>query len=347
MSPETPLRLGIIGTGNIGKAYAMAVAPSAWISLTAVCDTNDDERYALESTAEAVGFESHEALADSGLCDAVIVATPPATHAAVTVDCLERGLDVLCEKPFTLDLATACLMFDVAAAEDRLLAMASKFRYVSDVARARDLIRSGVIGKPTVIDVTFAGHVDMSQRWNSVAAISGGGVLIDNGTHAVDIIRYLVGPIRRVSAMRGQSERSNGVENTAVILAETECHTIASTEVSWSISPHNESYAVIHGTEGTITVGWSGSFRRSADGGEWISFGQGYSKVDALRKNVENFAAAKRGLEALRISAADVLASVSVIEGAYRAIESRKWIDLPEDDWAALTEMNGAVGSAG
>ena len=347
MSTEARLRLGIVGTGNIGKAYAMAVGPSPLISLTAVCDTNDDERHAMGVTTGAVEFDSHESLADSGLCDAVIVATPPSTHAAVTVDCLERGLDVLCEKPFTLNLETACRMFEAAASEDRLLAMASKFRYVSDIAQARDLIRSGIVGKPTIVSVTFAGHVDMSQRWNSVAAISGGGVLIDNGTHAVDIIRYLVGPIRRVSAMRGQSEWSDGVENTAVILAETECRTIASTEVSWSISPHNESYVVIHGTEGTITVGWSGSFHRSAHGGEWISFGQCYSKMDALRKNVENFAAAKRGLEPLRISAADVLASVSVIEGAYRAIESRTWVDLPEEDWAALTETNGVVGRAG
>jgi len=347
MSTEARLRLGIVGTGNIGKAYAMAVGPSPLISLTAVCDTNDDERHAMGVTTGAAEFDSHESLADSGLCDGVIVATPPSTHAAVTVDCLERGLDVLCEKPFTLNLETACQMFEAAATEDRLLAMASKFRYVSDVAQARDLIRSGIVGKPTVVSVTFAGHVDMSTRWNSVAAVSGGGVLIDNGTHAVDIIRYLVGPIRRVSAMRGRSERSGGVENTAIILAETDCRTIASADVSWSISPHNESYAVVHGTEGTITVGWSGSFHRPADGGDWVPFGHGYSKMAALRQNVENFANARWGHEALRISTADALASVSVIEGAYRAIDSRAWVDINEDAWAPSSDRNSVVGRAG
>jgi predicted dehydrogenase len=341
------MRIGIIGAGNIGKAYAMAVAPSPLISLTAVCDTNEDQRGALGSTTGAAEFDSHESLAESELCEAVIVATPPSTHAAVTVACLERGLDVLCEKPFTLNVETAHRMFEAAASEHQLLAMASKFRYVSDIAQARDLIRSGVIGSPTMIDITFASHVDMSNRWNSVAAISGGGVLVDNGTHAVDIIRYLVGPIRRVSAMRGRSEPSGGVENTAIILAETDCHTIASTEISWSISPHNESYAVIHGTEGTITVGWSGSFHRPAEGGDWVSFGTGYSKMGALRSNVENFAGARWGYEALRITTADVLASVSVVEGAYRAIESRKWVDIHEECWATLTDLDGVAGRAG
>jgi predicted dehydrogenase len=187
----------------------------------------------------------------------------------------------------------------------------------------------------------------MSNRWNSVAVISGGGVLVDNGTHAVDIIRYLVGPIRRVSAMRGHAEGSGGVEDTAIILAETDCHAIASTEVSWSISPHNESYAVVHGTEGTITVGWTGSFHRPADGGDWTPFGHGYSKMEALRKNVENFANARSGQETLGISTADVLASVSVIEAAYRAIDSGAWIDITEETWEASLDRDRVAGRAG
>ncbi|MEA3503133.1 MAG: Gfo/Idh/MocA family oxidoreductase, partial [Actinomycetota bacterium] len=241
MSPEIPVRIGIVGTGNIGKAYAMAIESSRSVVLAAVCDTDEEQIRALASTTGAVGFDSHEALAESGTCEAVIVATPPATHSGIVIDCLDQGLDVLCEKPFTLNVDAAHGMFDAASANERLLAMASKFRYVADITQARDLIRSGLIGDPTVVDVTFASQVDMADRWNSVPEISGGGVLIDNGTHAADIVRYLVGPIRRVSAMRGRPDSTAKVEDTAIMLAETSCNTIAGIHVSWSIAPNNES----------------------------------------------------------------------------------------------------------
>jgi predicted dehydrogenase len=339
MSPETPLRIGIIGAGNIGKAYAMAIGSRPSIAVAAICDVDVNESASLASTLGVAGFDSHASLATSETCDAVIVSTPPATHAQVAIDCLEQGLDVLCEKPFALDIETAQRMFDVAEENERLLAMASKFRYVSDIAQARDLIRSGLIGDPTVVDVTFASKVDMSDRWNTVEAISGGGVLIDNGTHAVDIVRFLIGPINRVSAMRGCSNPLESVEDTAVLLAETIGGTIATVRVSWSIAPHNEAFVVVHGTQGTIQVGWAGSMHRGADGGEWVPFGHGYSKMDALGTNVENFAAAIRGREEMRISTADVLASVVVIESAYRAITSGQWIDVAQGDQPEPTDV--------
>lgn len=347
MNPETPLRIGIIGAGNIGKAYAMAIASRPSVRVSAVCDIDGAESQALASTTGVPGFDSHQSLAESATCDAVIVATPPVTHASVVIDCLDRGLDVLCEKPFTLDLESAKRMFDVAAKNARLLAMASKFRYVSDIAQARDLIRSGLIGAPTVIDVMFASRVDMSDRWNTVAAISGGGVLIDNGTHAVDIVRYLVGPIRRVSAMRGPSELSDVVEDTAIMLAETGCDAIASIQVSWAIAPNNESFVVMHGTEGSIEIGWSRSMHRGADGGEWVPFGHGYSKMEALGSNVENFAAASRGREPMRISTAEVLASVAVIEGAYRGINSGQWIEIEQGEPPSSADVVASDSRAG
>jgi len=103
MSPETPLRIGIIGAGNIGKAYAMAIGSRPSIVVAAICDVDANESASLASTLGVASFDSHASLATSETCDAVIVSTPPATHAQVAIDCLEQGLDVLCEKPFALD----------------------------------------------------------------------------------------------------------------------------------------------------------------------------------------------------------------------------------------------------
>jgi predicted dehydrogenase len=327
---DAPTRVGIIGVGGIGAAYATAIGNSTSLSLTAVCDRDQERAKSLAAEVDAQPFTAPADLAKSGTCDIVVVATPPSTHAAVTVTAVEAGLDVLCEKPFALDVASAWEMFDAADRNRRLLAMASKFRYVSDLDAARKLIKSGRIGRPVTVDVTFASRVDMSGRWNSDPAISGGGVLIDNGTHAVDIVRYLVGGIRRVSAMRGISNNRLNVEDTGVMLSETINGAVATIAVSWAMAPNTPSYVTVHGTAGTVEVGWSGSRSRSGIDGEWIPFGDGYSKFDALRANVENFAAARLGMEEMRISRADALASVTVIAATYRAINEGVWIEVDE-----------------
>jgi predicted dehydrogenase len=343
MIRKMPVRMGIIGAGNIGGAYATAIESSSTVRLSAVCDVDGVQAKSVVEGTDAVAFESHEALVESGTCDAVIVATPPVTHARVAIGCLKGGLDVLCEKPFTLTIESAYDMFNVAAREDRLLAMASKFRYVPDIAQARDLIREGAVGEPTVVDVTFASPVDMFDRWNSVPAVSGGGVLIDNGTHAVDIVRYLVGPISRVSAMRGRPIGEDEVEDTAIILAETERQAIVNIQVSWAMAAHNESYVVVRGTGGTLKIGWAESMVRRSDGSDWASFGSGYSKMQALRSNVEDFAACTLGYDPMRISTSDIMASVLVVDGAYRAIRSRQWIDIEDAAWSAATERIAAL----
>ncbi|MGI9584370.1 MAG: Gfo/Idh/MocA family protein [Acidimicrobiia bacterium] len=347
MSITSGPRVGIIGVGNIGTAYAMAIASSPLVRLTAVCDPDKKQRDGVAATTDTEAFSSHHDLANSQLCDAVIVCTPPSTHPQVVQDCLQAGLDVLCEKPFAIDATDASQMFRTAAQTDNLLAMASKFRYVPDVAKAAALIRSGAIGEPTLIDVTFASIVDMSNRWNSVRSVSGGGVLIDNGTHAADVVRFLVGPISRVSAVQGKTASTDNVEDTAILLAETACDAIATINVSWAMPAHKQSFVVVNGTEGALKIGWTESVQRLSDTGEWTHFGPGYSKMDALRSNVENFVSASMGVEEMRISTDDVMASVSVIDAAYEAIRTGQWVTVHQPSASAMFEELGVASQAG
>jgi predicted dehydrogenase len=276
-------------------------------------------------------------MADEAELDAVIVCTPPVTHRDLCCDMLERGLHVLCEKPLAIDSGSAMEMISAADLRGLVFTMASKFRYVEDVAQAKALIAAGTIGEVVLFENVFTGQVDMTQRWNSDPAIAGGGVLIDNGTHSVDVTRYCLGELAEVQAMEGHRIQFLPVEDTAKMFVRSRDGVLGSIDLSWSVSKELPYFIAVYGSSGTILVGWRESkYRRSGDA-DWTVFGSGYNKVEAFKRQIENFAGAVRGDEALVVTPEDALASVQVIEAAYRSLARGGWepIAEPREELAA------------
>ena len=204
-----PFRLGLVGAGGIAQAYGAAIAGGTGARLVAVADTNAEAAAALATGCGARVFGTHRDLAAAGVCDGVIVTTPPATHADIAIDILSAGLPVLCEKPLSVDMDGAERMARAATESGVLLSMASKFRFCDDLIQARAMVADGLIGTPLILENCFTGVVDMVRRWNSDPAVSGGGVLIDNGTHSADIARWFLGPITGVLAVAGPAHPGN------------------------------------------------------------------------------------------------------------------------------------------
>lgn len=315
------VRFGIVGAGAIAKAYAEALEQTDGVCLTAVADTVANSADTLAATSGATSFASHKGLAASGLCDAVIVSTPPATHEAVVLDLISEGLPVLCEKPFAINGMSARRMVSAAAEKGVLVAMASKFRYVDDVQTARDMIAAGAIGQIKLIENVFTGIVDMTQRWNAQPEISGGGVLVDNGTHSVDIVRHLVGNIFAASATAGPRLQHLDVEDHVFMSLLADNGVIAKVETSWSIHKDRSDYLAIYGDAGVIELGWKNARIRRPLTGPWETFGSGYEKVQAFSNQVLDFAAGVRGLPTKSLSIGDdIIASVDVISAGYTSI---------------------------
>jgi predicted dehydrogenase len=336
------LRFGLVGAGAIAQAYAQAFATSKEAELVAVADVSEP---AARTMADAYGckpFTSYRAMANAVKLDAVIVCTPPIVHTEICVYFLQKKVPVLCEKPLATNGVSARTIIDAAKRAGVKFTMASKFRYVEDVIKAKAIVTAGLLGDIVLFENAFTSRVDMANRWNARPEISGGGVLIDNGTHSVDLVRYFLGPVADVQVVEGKRSQGLTVEDTVRIFVRSTTGVLGSIDLSWSINKEQDSYINIYGSQGTLWIGWKESKYRQSGARDWVVFGKGYNKVQAFRSNIDNFAKAIRGEEALLISAEEALASVDVIEAAYADLRRNHWVAVgaPAEPGPALA---GAV----
>ncbi|HEX4802969.1 MAG TPA: Gfo/Idh/MocA family oxidoreductase, partial [Myxococcaceae bacterium] len=269
MNSSRAVRFGIIGAGAISQAYAQAFESCSIAQVTGVADVDVAVAAALATRLKCPSYRSHQSMAKEAELDAVLICTPPSTHPEICLEFLERGIAVLCEKPLSTDVASALRIIQAARNTGVKMTMASKFRFVEDVTRAKNLVASGVLGEIVMVENFFTSHVDMRNRWNSDPKMSGGGVLIDNGTHSVDLIRYFAGPLKEIHVVEGKRSQRLPVEETVHVFVRSESGVLGTVDLSWVINKELESYLRIYGSEGTISVGWKESKFLLSGNREW------------------------------------------------------------------------------
>jgi len=323
------LRFAIVGAGSIAQSYAQVFEDLAVARLVAVADVRAEAARALADRFSCPSYTAYQTLASKhARLDGVIICTPPNTHEEISLHFMQQKVNVLCEKPFALDPASARRMVQAAQKTGVKITMASKFRYVDDVVRARSIVMSGILGEVILFENAFTSRVDMANRWNSNPRVSGGGVLVDNGPHSVDIMRYFLGPLAEVQVVAGKPVQGLQVEDTVLIFTRSLGGVMGRIDLSWSINKELDSYVKIYGSRGTISIGWKESKYRQSSSPDWVVFGKGYDKIQAFRSQLTNFVRAINGEEPLLVGPEDALASVEVIETAKVALSQEHWLSV-------------------
>jgi predicted dehydrogenase len=325
---ETKVKFGLVGAGGIAQAYGQAFEQTEWAELVAIADLRPEAAAAMAEALKCEAFTSHLDMLTSVDLDAVVVCTPPSTHPSICIELMQQGKHVLCEKPFSITAQGALAMRAAAQEMDVLVTMASKFRYAEDMIRAKSILESGILGEIVLFENAFTSRVDMSSRWNANPEISGGGVLMDNGTHSVDIMRYFLGPLAEVQVVEGKRTQNLAVEDTVRIFAKSTSGVMGNIDLSWSINKELDDYLRIYGSNGTMSVGWKESKYRQSASQDWVVFGQGYNKVQSFRSQIENFSKAILQQEPLLITVEDAIASVEAIEAAYQSLNQDHWTPI-------------------
>ena len=168
--------------------------------------------------------------------DAVIVATPPQFHEELARGAMEAGKHVLVEKPMAPTLAACRSMVETAARTGRVLTVGFNHRYFPALKLVHDAARSGALGKITHVRA-YAGHMGLQEfgaPWMYDRNIMGGGALMDNGIHILDLVRYLMGDFNEVYGHTSNKVWNLDAEDNVIALFRSTEGVLGSLQASWS-----------------------------------------------------------------------------------------------------------------
>jgi predicted dehydrogenase len=252
-------RLGFLGVGWIGRNRMESLAATGLAEVAAVADvdaTLRDAGCAVAPDAAAVGSLDELLALD---LDGVVIATPSALHADQAVAALEHGLAVFCQKPLGRDAAEARRVVDAARAADRLLAVDLSYRHLEAVRAAREALPG--IGRVYAADLVFHNAYGPDKPWFTQRALSGGGCVIDLGTHLLDLALWLTGStsasVRSAALLRGgEPVAGDAVEDYAIAHLTLDAGVEARLACSWFLPAGRDCVVecVLYGTTGAVAV---------------------------------------------------------------------------------------------
>jgi len=241
---------------------------------------------------------------------------------------------VLCEKPLAVSVAEAEEMSLAAKRAQRLLFTAFKFRFHDEVRRAKQMIDAGSLGPILSFRLMFGGYIDMTNQWYAEKTLSGGGIIMDNGPHAFDLVRFLFGDVTSISA-QGSHVQNLAVEDTANVDLVAGAGTVGTGDLSWSLRIPARSYLEIYGADGSASLDGEGISYRFKTWSEWKRDVNERDVKGAFARQIDYFVGAIRGANPLALGGEGV-ASQRLIEAAYESMRQGRRIDLAETSTYAL-----------
>jgi predicted dehydrogenase len=223
---ENIVRFGIVGMGGMGNGHARNFPDIPEANLTAVCDIAPDALNAATEAYDVPGFDNHIDLLESGLVDAVLIATPHYFHPPIAVDAMERGIHVISEKPMAVTVSGAESMIKAAERTGVVFAVMFQQRTLPVHQAAKRLVEEGRLGplyRTLLTDCHFRSQAYYdSAGWRATWKGEGGGVLLNQAPHGMDIFTWLAGMPSKVVAKVNTRQHEIEVEDEATAMLDYE-----------------------------------------------------------------------------------------------------------------------------
>ena len=263
-------RLGFLGTGWIGRNRMQAIAESGAAEVAMICDSSSGcVEEALHIVPSAKVARDFDELLHSGL-DGVVIATPSALHAQQSIQALDGGLAVFCQKPLGRTAKEVASIVTAAEKANRLLGVDLSYRFTEGMRLIQQAISRGEIGHVYAINLVFHNAYGPDKPWFYDSQLSGGGCVIDLGVHLVDLALWALDfpGIEKISSSllsknKALRRESGEVEDYAVATLNLHGGTVAQLACSWNLPAGCDAViaADFYGTEGGLSFrNLNGSF---------------------------------------------------------------------------------------
>jgi predicted dehydrogenase len=341
------LRFCIVGAGFIGGVHAQALAAIPEAKLTVVCSRNEEKARALARPASAVWVDDYRQAVARADVDVVCICTPSGAHAEIAEAAAVAGKHVVVEKPLEVTLERVDRI--IAATEKAGVKLTCIFplRFMQGPALTRQALAAGRLGRLTLADAYIKWYRPQSyydtSDWKGTWVLDGGGALMNQGIHHIDLLNYLAGPVTGIVARTATLAHRMETEDTAVALltlANSALGVIEGSTASW---PGDSGRLELHGDQGSIAledgriVTWKLNDATSDEEEQMLALeskqGGGAAAATGIsyelhRRQLANMVEAILSNRLPAITGAEARRSVAIIRAIYESHRQRKWIEL-------------------
>lgn len=214
------LGIGIVGAGVIGNVHANALRDIEGASIVAIAEPREDAGQALSSATGATWYASYNELLANDDVDVVILATPSGLHPEQAIQAANAGKNIITEKPMGITSAGLDQMIEAVEANDVDMAVIFQNRLSRDIVKVKRAVEAGMIGKPVLGNTSIHWHrtqdyFNANGGWRGTWALDGGGSLMNQGIHTVDLVQWIMGGVASVSANTATLVHDIETEDTA------------------------------------------------------------------------------------------------------------------------------------
>jgi predicted dehydrogenase len=337
-------RVGLIGSGNISETHARAAIEARHVELVAHWGRNAEAAQRLATQYGGRAFGTVDDLLAHRPLDAVLIGTPSGTHADFAVAAARAGLHVLVEKPLDVTTARIDPLLSECGRASVTLGVFFQDRTAPDLVWLKQAIDGGDLGTPLLASASVRWYRSpeyyASSAWRGTRSLDGGGALMNQGIHTVDLLLWLFGPVTRVSALATTALHRIEVEDTVVATLEFANGALGTLEVTTAAYPGLPRRIELTGSRGTVVVEGDRVLTsalqqppaldppRQAGTANASAWSPVVSDVTGHQRVLEDFVAAVHARRPPRCDGAEGRRSVALIEAIYRSAESSAPVTL-------------------